>query len=310
MPPLCISTKTLDLQIDHLAKRHLIMSLADATAILAGEQEMPGRDVAVLTFDDGYVDVLEHAAPLLQRRGAPATIFVTTRAVETGWLLHDRLYALTLRAAERRVRLLGLAVPEEATWPLARADQLLAAGRPLDASDAILHALPFATTEIIAAALEARIGEPAESGRVMGWDGVRALARMGFEIGAHGRSHGVLPVELDLDAEIHAPRRQLAEHVGRAPDSLAYPAGRYDERVVGEVRRAGYRVALTTEDRPNLPGCDLLRLGRKVLCEQHFLGVGPQPSSDLVAAQLDGVFRRLGLARVVRGDAAPEHPWI
>ncbi|HEY0835570.1 MAG TPA: trifunctional glycosyltransferase/class I SAM-dependent methyltransferase/polysaccharide deacetylase [Azospirillum sp.] len=43
---------------------------------------VPGRPV-LITFDDGYRDILEHAAPILRRHGMVATVFVVTDAVGT-----------------------------------------------------------------------------------------------------------------------------------------------------------------------------------------------------------------------------------
>jgi peptidoglycan/xylan/chitin deacetylase (PgdA/CDA1 family) len=48
-----------------------------------------------ITFDDGYADALGAAHPLLERRGAPATVFVATGGVDDGrpcWW--DQLLAL------------------------------------------------------------------------------------------------------------------------------------------------------------------------------------------------------------------------
>lgn len=45
-----------------------------------GGQSLPARPI-VLTFDDGYADLIEEALPLMLEHGFPATVFVTT-----GWL--------------------------------------------------------------------------------------------------------------------------------------------------------------------------------------------------------------------------------
>ncbi|WP_308389391.1 polysaccharide deacetylase family protein [Acidithiobacillus sp. AMEEHan] len=54
------------------------LSLADAMPYLRGERV--GK-IAVITFDDGYRDNLEHALPVLQQRGFSATCFVVSGAL-------------------------------------------------------------------------------------------------------------------------------------------------------------------------------------------------------------------------------------
>ena len=53
--------------------------------------EPSARDVVAITFDDGFSSLYEHAVPLLEELGWPATVFVTTGAVERDepmrWLL-------------------------------------------------------------------------------------------------------------------------------------------------------------------------------------------------------------------------------
>ncbi len=50
-------------------------------------QPIPARSL-VLTFDDGYADLIEEALPILIEQGFPATVFVTT-----GWLSGAARYA-------------------------------------------------------------------------------------------------------------------------------------------------------------------------------------------------------------------------
>lgn len=78
---LSVSPKAFDVQMRHLRDEGFeAITFGRYTAALAGEQPIPERTV-VITFDDGYADTIEQAAPVLERYGLVATTFVTT-----GWL--------------------------------------------------------------------------------------------------------------------------------------------------------------------------------------------------------------------------------
>ncbi len=311
--PLNLSVRAFGEHLDHLARRYAIWSFDEAIDLLEGCRTPPERDVAVITFDDGYRDVLEHAAPALAARGLPATAYVTLSALSGRPLPHDRLFGLVQRARTARVRLLGSAVPDRLVWPLARADFALQAGDTAGATDALLGALPIRDLDIIAEAVAARVGEPdpEELPPLLRWHDLEQLRDLGIELGAHGATHTHLPLEDDdnLMEELAGTRREIARHLGVPPTTFSYPAGRYDTRVLAATRAAGYRAAVTTEDRRNRPGDDLFRVGRKVLCEDHGVGLGGRRVPDLVAAQLDGLFSVLGLSRAVPGDRGLEAPW-
>jgi len=315
MRQLCVSTRSFAAHLDHLARCYEVWPIDDALAFLAGERRAPDRDIAVITFDDGYRDVLENAAPLLAARRMPATIFVTSGVTGTGRPLpHDRLFAIVRRARDAHVRLLGCAVPDRLVWPLARADQALLAGDLLGATDAIMGGMNVHDADLVGDALAARVGEPAldDLPAVVGWKDLESLIGLGFTIGAHGLGHGQLPLEDEehLIEELAEPRATIGRHLGVAPSLLAYPCGRFDSRVVSAARTVGYVAAVTTEDRRNDPGCDLFRLGRKCLVEEHVRGERGLPARALVAAQLDGLFATLGLSRAVPGDRDLEMPWL
>ncbi len=312
MPALCVSTRAFADHLDVLQRRYEILSLEDAARVLAGRRRTPRRDAAVITFDDGYADVRDNALPLLSRRGLPSTMFVSTGVLDGESLLHDRMYVLCRRVAAAGMRILGIPIPDELTWPLARADYALEAGDPVAAADAILQAMPIEDALRVADALAARVGDPGpnELPALLRWDDMPGLIAGGMTLGAHGVSHAHMPVEGEaaLDAELRQPRLRFAQRLGVTPAALAYPAGRFDDRVVAAARRAGYQVAVTTEDRPNRAGVDLLRLGRKCLSDDHGVGAFGVRSQVLVAAHMDGLFTSLGLAHPVRGDFRLEGP--
>jgi peptidoglycan/xylan/chitin deacetylase (PgdA/CDA1 family) len=79
----------------------------------------------------------------------------------------------------------------------------------------------------------------------MSWQQLRELSRAGWEIGSHTASHPHL-TQLDdvaLDDELARSKEACEEHMNEPCNSLAYPYGDVDERVVAATARAGYRVA-------------------------------------------------------------------
>jgi peptidoglycan/xylan/chitin deacetylase (PgdA/CDA1 family) len=69
-----VTTEQLEEQLGYLARSGFrFIQVRD----LLSSAPLPDRPL-ILTFDDGYVDNLEHGLPVLRRHGAKATIFVAT----------------------------------------------------------------------------------------------------------------------------------------------------------------------------------------------------------------------------------------
>jgi peptidoglycan/xylan/chitin deacetylase (PgdA/CDA1 family) len=91
--------------------------------------------------------------------------------------------------------------------------------------------------------------------RCMDWDGLRALAGSGWEIGAHTVSHPRLSQIDDaaIAEELSRSKSACEEAMGRPCTSLAYPYSDYDGRAVGAAAEAGYRSAVSVPTRPTSP---------------------------------------------------------
>lgn len=257
-------------QLDHVAR------VADVVPLRTLDRPSARARLAI-TFDDGYADVAETAAPLLQARGLPATFFVPSRIVddpaEFWW---DRLEHLLAAPA---VPALELEVAGRRLYADVRSEP--ARQRALKALNRRLRTQP---PEVIAAAFDALQpqvqeqpepqgpggdtgsgGAPCEEHALLSISQLRHLASDPlFEVGSHAATHTMLS-SLGWErqhAELRSARERLAEVTGRAVTSLAYPYGTPESvtaETVRAVRRCGYERAFVNTPPRRRPHS---RLGR------------------------------------------------
>jgi peptidoglycan/xylan/chitin deacetylase (PgdA/CDA1 family) len=239
-----------------------VVSLGTALRALAEGRPLPPRAVA-LTFDDGYRDSLQVAAPLLERLGLPATFFLVP--------------GLLSRTTRPWWELVG--------WACQRAGQCQVGfeGRIIDLGDpARRRAAAGVVAELVKrrdqAARDAAVsgfvarcepvGEPDDHALFLDWDQAMALASRGFAIGSHTLRHAILawqaPAEQARDLELS--RRRLEDRLAVPVEVLAYPngtAGDYDHTTVAAVAQAGYAHAVTVIpgwNRPTTPRYEIRRV--------------------------------------------------
>jgi len=227
---------------------------------------LPEGAVAV-TFDDGYADNLEVAAPILLEHGIPTTLFVATEPIDSGGSLWwDDLASLLLEPAELPTTL-TLSSCEDRKWQI----RPLSADQRWSAEDApppweadpetrlrafyevwlALRALDVQTRE---AALQ-EIAEWADSTRpqsrtLLTWEQVREFASLpGFDLGAHTLTHPDLPSRSaeHARAEIARGADRLASQIGVQVEHFAYPFGSWSRSVARLVADLGFRAAYTTD---------------------------------------------------------------
>ncbi|MGC5197186.1 polysaccharide deacetylase family protein, partial [Aphanothece microscopica] len=74
---LCVSEENFHAQLVAITKAATTMGISDYVEANKAGYPLPKR-IAVVTFDDGYVDNLHTALPLLARHKVPATFYITT----------------------------------------------------------------------------------------------------------------------------------------------------------------------------------------------------------------------------------------
>ncbi|HKQ61353.1 MAG TPA: polysaccharide deacetylase family protein [Candidatus Polarisedimenticolaceae bacterium] len=296
LPAMLVSVRTLERQLDWLARHFELISLEEIGPRLerGGRRKPP----CAITFDDGYADVYTHALPLLLRKGIPAGIFVVTDLVGTrGLHAHDRLFLALSRAfargaaplpgLERMLGELGLDPPEAAG--LARAADSASAGTPL-----LLDALRRDQVRALLEFLEGRYGRVAsdhDGQQPMSWPMLETLSRAGFTIGSHTREHALLTNE-DGATMVHetlGSRLALEARLGVPIEHFAYPRGCFDAEAAAATAAAGYRYGYTTclHRDATYPR---LTIPRSVFWEGTCVDAAGRFSAELMGCQVHGVF--------------------
>src|SRR5688572_13180129 len=87
---LVVSAATFRRHCEMLRSAFEVVTLEEAAMSLGDPSQK--RPMAVITFDDGYLDFYEQAFPILSSLGLPAIVFLPTEYIGSGRLLdHDRL---------------------------------------------------------------------------------------------------------------------------------------------------------------------------------------------------------------------------
>ncbi len=230
-----------DWQMQLLARYFTPLSLDEAVQRLT-HGTLPTNAVCV-TFDDGYLNNLTVAQPILAKYQVPATVYVATAFRHGDNMWNDRIQDLcadpsrvVLKTPDAEIQL--------GDWQsrIAAAAQLLKK----------LKYLPV--TERLQAVDELyRLNQASEyPPRMMNDSQLQQLAALGVTIGAHTHNHPILK-SLDAkaqQAEIEQSKTLLEQILQQPIEHFAYPNGvegrDFDDVAVQWVAEAGFKSAVMT----------------------------------------------------------------
>lgn len=238
-----------------------------------------------LSFDDGYVDFLDHALPLANEVSAPLAVFIPTGYPDSGREFYWEELARIILTDEPRPHHLELSLPE-GSFSQEVAD---AAGHGQAISDwrwgpaaphprtslykelyARLRLLPHTQRQCVLDDLFDWAGldsAPRKNTRPMTWNEIIALPGKNVTVGGHTRYHPQLSL-LDPEKqreEILGGKQELENILGVPVHYLAYPHGTptdVNETTLLTTRQAGYEAAFSVEARTLSPQDDPFLLPR------------------------------------------------
>lgn len=245
-------------QVKSLAESRHVVSL-DMMVETLRQGRAPTSGTVVITFDDGYLDNLTVAAPILARYGLAAILYVPTAyvdAAEPQWI--DRVHtALSTRRGNRlalEIGMFDLTTLDGEQRAYAALNELLIRSTMIQRQE---------TLREVERQLVPR-GQPPRM--TLTWDEVRTLVREfpGFSIGGHGAEHIDLanaPPALAA-ADIRRCAETLTRELGPGPRHFSFPYGRSSAGTRQLVREAGFASAMCDADPVWRAGTDPFALGR------------------------------------------------
>lgn len=234
-------------QMELLARRFNPVSLDDVLSFLQGDKKLPPRAVAV-TFDDGYKDNAEIAAPILNHFGIPGTFYVLVDSVDRSrapWYCGLRHTFLT---SQNRRWKDPAGATRDLTSPEGRFKAFIAAAEFCSKSDVSAREqyVQDAANSLDPAPF------PAESELMMTWDEVKSLARSGHSVGAHTMTHPNLAHVSAEEArsELTGSKSKLEDELGHKVRHFSYPHPalnpQWNATTLKLTIELGYATAVTT----------------------------------------------------------------
>ena len=243
-PPLV--PRLFDELLGYLAANFRVLTFSELNDTGAGDS---GRPPLILSFDDGFVDFLDHAMPLLRKHHLRANMNVIPKFAEEGGLPWNiRLYDFLDRAPASLVRELELPVFSGKRWATGTGAEREAAGIRISA---FLKNRSHAEREAHWAAVDILLRRWGEGPalRMMTTAELKGVASE-HELGAHSWSHESMGFEAMEFFQDDVARCQtwFREKLGRQMSIYAFPNGSFRREQVHHLLASGVEHVLLVDD--------------------------------------------------------------
>jgi len=214
---------------------------------LVESASIPVEPLAMITFDDGYVDNFTKSLPILKSFGATATFFLPTNYIENrqipwweevAWIVRNtKRKTISLSSLEKPLRIDSLKADDSIRQVL----RYFKDDKELTIDEKMMN---------LKKDCEQEFDFKDDISLFMSWDQVRQLQTEGMDIGSHTCSHRILSHQgqVDQKSELCDSKKMIEEQIGSKIYAFAYPVGgadSYSSDTCRSVKESGYKVAFT-----------------------------------------------------------------
>jgi peptidoglycan/xylan/chitin deacetylase (PgdA/CDA1 family) len=226
--------------MEKLAKTYRVIDINNITKL----PDRPGKPFMVVTFDDGYSDFIENAAPILLNLGIPACLNICPLLVDRGTPPWTQVLSVYLNSTETDLGAVpSLQLPDGSNFVISK---------PVNQKMFMelcknLYLMDDEKRRAWLDNLTENVNLNFDLYSMMTWDDIRSCIQNGFSIGSHSYSHRNLSQVKEpelLETEISFSRQRILQETGIAPSVFTFPNGQYNDSSLKMVEESGYSIAL------------------------------------------------------------------
>lgn len=262
-PGMYVRPETFALHCQLLKRYFDVVPLSE---LFGSDSQESSKPRCAITFDDGWVDFLENAFPILKANNLHSTVYLPTNYIGTPNIFWTDRCSEILKLLFTKITL-----PEyRGSNTLVRKIFELKGDFTIIVDTVIKMLKPLQLVEIndILTEISTCCGNSEPNDRVfLSWDEVRYLKKSNLVcFGSHTANHLILTTESDqvIIEELKRSKEKLIDEKVAGHDMIlfCYPNGGYTSHIASLVKDAGYLNAVTTTDGWNSDKSDSFSLKR------------------------------------------------
>lgn len=281
-----ISHRLFDFSEQHVAKsefekeikylirtKYRFINLTDLIYHLKQKSSLSQKYV-ILTFDDGFKNVISNAYPIMKKYDAKGCLYIVTDIVDDDKLLWTDYIEILVRNYLNlkfkfvfKNREIYYTINSEIDIKRTSAD-VKTKLRSLSNKERFIHLEQFSIPNKIS-----ELNNIPPEFNLANWDDLVSLDKNILEIGCHSKSHpnlAILRSKEEFYEELKESKDIIENKIGYRINHLCYPAGSFSDRVMQFVKKFEYKSATTTKQGLNTHRTDLFQL-KRIKARSNFL---------------------------------------